>query len=77
VPPDPDIDQFWQESQADLARQTAAQLIIAADSGHRMLQEAPNLVAFAIDEVVRAVRDRRTTADADRDRTAAAGGRLS
>jgi pimeloyl-ACP methyl ester carboxylesterase len=74
-PPDPSIDGFWQDAQAALADQAGAELIIAIDSGHRMVREAPDLVAFAIDEVVRAVRDQRTAADLDPARVAAAGGR--
>jgi pimeloyl-ACP methyl ester carboxylesterase len=72
--PDPGIDRLWQDSQAALARQTGADLIVAVDSGHRMLREAPALVALAIDEVVRAARDRRAVR-VDAAVLAAAGGR--
>lgn len=75
-PPSPDIDPLWQDSQAVLARQTAAQLVVATDSGHRMPREAPALVAYAIDAVVHAVRDRAGTVRLDPDGLATAGGRL-
>ncbi len=50
------VDQSWQDNQAALARICQAPLLIAADSGHDIPGEAPDLVAFAIDDVVRAVR---------------------
>jgi pimeloyl-ACP methyl ester carboxylesterase len=55
-PPDAQADGIWQRAQADLAEQSASPLIIAKDSGHRMPDDAPGLVAFAIDQVVSAVR---------------------
>jgi hypothetical protein len=61
---------------AALARHTGADLIIATDSGRRMLRDAPALVAFAIAEVVRAVRDGRTTTRTNPTRAATAGGTL-
>jgi pimeloyl-ACP methyl ester carboxylesterase len=53
------VDRSWQEHQADLARQCRAPLIVARNSGHDIPGEAPDLVALAIDEVVRAVFRRR------------------
>jgi pimeloyl-ACP methyl ester carboxylesterase len=53
---DATVDQSWQDNQADLARRCQASLLIATDSGHDIPAEAPDLVAFGIDEVVRAVR---------------------
>jgi pimeloyl-ACP methyl ester carboxylesterase len=57
-PPSPRIDRFWQEGQAAFAQQCRGELLVAADAGHYLPREAPQLTAFAIDEVVQAVRDR-------------------
>jgi pimeloyl-ACP methyl ester carboxylesterase len=54
--PDPAIDKRWQQAQADLAQETGATLVVAADAGHQIPREAPGLVASAVDAVVRAVR---------------------
>jgi pimeloyl-ACP methyl ester carboxylesterase len=74
---DQTVDRSWQEHQAELARQCRAPLIVATDSGHDIPGEAPDLVALAIDEVVRAVRGRHPCAILDPIRVHAAGGDLS
>ncbi len=56
-PPDPQIDAVWQHAQADLAAQAGSALIVARNAGHRIPEDAPGLVAFAVDQVVAAVRD--------------------
>lgn len=73
--PDPGIDGFWQDAQANLAHQTGAELVVAADAGHQMPREAPELVAFAIDEVVESVRGRRAVRIGPR--AAAVGARIT
>ncbi|HKT03473.1 MAG TPA: alpha/beta hydrolase [Rugosimonospora sp.] len=74
-PPAPAIDREWQDTQAGLARQIGAHLVVATNSGHEMLREAPDLVAYAIDAVVHAVRTRQSQAALDPGRLAAVGGR--
>jgi pimeloyl-ACP methyl ester carboxylesterase len=54
--PHPAIDDLWYVSQQLLARQWRAPLIIAERAGHQIPREAPDLVSYAIDAVVRAVR---------------------
>jgi pimeloyl-ACP methyl ester carboxylesterase len=76
-PPDPEIDGVWQRAQADLARESGAALIVARDSGHRIPEEAPGLVAFAVDQVVTAVRDQRDAIALDADQVSDAGGDLA
>jgi pimeloyl-ACP methyl ester carboxylesterase len=71
------IDRSWQEHQADLARQCRTPLVIAANSGHDIPGEAPNLAAFAVDEVVRAVRRRNAVVTLDPSHVHAAGGRVT
>jgi pimeloyl-ACP methyl ester carboxylesterase len=71
------VDRSWQDNQADLARICRAPLIIAADAGHNVPGEAPDLVAFAIDEVVRAVRRHAPHVSVDPDRIHAVGGTTS
>lgn len=55
-PFNPDVDRLWQESAAEVAHDLGVPLIVAADAGHQVPREAPQLVASAVDEVVRAVR---------------------
>lgn len=74
LPSDRDIDSVWQESAAALARDLGASLVVAANAGHQIPREAPGLVAFAIDEVVRAVRGGSVVVDLDPARVAASGG---
>jgi hypothetical protein len=52
-------------------------LIIAKESGHRMPDDAPGLVAFAIDQVVSAVRDHSESVALDPARVSEAGGDLA
>ncbi|WP_426513185.1 alpha/beta fold hydrolase [Dactylosporangium sp. McL0621] len=61
--PDPAIDGRWQQAQADLAEQIGATLVVATDAGHQLPREAPALVAWAVDAVVRAARDGRDVVD--------------
>ena len=76
-PPDPAIDGIWQRAQADLARRSGAALIIAKDSGHLIPADAPGLVAFAVDQVVMAVREGSSTAALDARQVERAGGNLA
>jgi pimeloyl-ACP methyl ester carboxylesterase len=75
--PDPQIDGIWQRAQADLAEESTSPLIIANDSGHRMPDDAPGLVAFAIDRVVSAVRDHSESVALDSHEVSDAGGELA
>ena len=54
--PHPAIDDLWYVSQRLLARQWRAPLIIAEQAGHQVPREAPDLVSYAINAVVCAVR---------------------
>jgi pimeloyl-ACP methyl ester carboxylesterase len=76
-PPDPEIDRLWQRAQADLAEESASPLIIARDSGHRLPDDAPGLVAFAIDHVVTAVREHSESVALDPADVNEAGGNLA
>jgi hypothetical protein len=76
-PPDPEIDGVWQRAQADLAEQSGSALIVAGDSGHRIPEDAPGLVAFAVDQVVTAVRDRSDSVALNADQVSQAGGDLA
>jgi pimeloyl-ACP methyl ester carboxylesterase len=69
------LDELWQLNQRDLADEHHAPLIIAADAGHHLPREAPDLVAYAIKLVVRAVRTHSDPAPSEPEVTAA-GGRL-
>jgi pimeloyl-ACP methyl ester carboxylesterase len=53
---DATVDQSWQDNQVQLAHRCQAPLLIATDAGHDIPAEATDLVAFGIDQVVRAVR---------------------
>ncbi len=75
TPFDPEVDRFWHEQAALLARDLSVPRIIAVNAGHQIPREAPRLVAFTVDEVVRAVRERRTVAF-DGAAVAVMGGRL-
>jgi pimeloyl-ACP methyl ester carboxylesterase len=76
-PPDPEIDGVWQRAQADLARRSGAALIVARDAGHRIPEDAPGLVAFAVDQVVTAVRDQCDAITLEADQVSRAGGDLA
>ena len=54
--PHPAIDDLWRVSQQLLAEQHNALLIVAENAGHQIPNEAPGLVASAVDAVVRAAR---------------------
>jgi pimeloyl-ACP methyl ester carboxylesterase len=54
--PHPAIDDLWWISQRLLAEQHNALLIVAENAGHQIPSEAPGLVAYAVDVVVRAAR---------------------
>jgi pimeloyl-ACP methyl ester carboxylesterase len=54
--PHPALDDLWHTYQQLIARDTGAPRIVATDAGHQIPDEAPRLVAYAIDAVVRAVR---------------------
>ncbi len=73
--PHPALDQLWQINQRDLAAEHRAPLLIADNSGHHMPAEAPALVAYGIDLVVRAARAGIDPAPSQAELTAA-GGRL-
>jgi pimeloyl-ACP methyl ester carboxylesterase len=73
--PHPALDELWQMNQHDLADEHHAPLIIAADAGHHLPREAPALVAYAIDLVVRAVRTDSDPAPTEEE-MAAVGGHL-
>jgi pimeloyl-ACP methyl ester carboxylesterase len=72
--PHPALPDVWQANHRDLARQAGAPLVVAADAGHQLPTEAPQLVGYAVDEVVRAVRRRQAGCCLDPDRLALAGG---
>lgn len=71
----PLCDPFWVAYQRQLARQCRVPMIVAADAGHQIPHDAPNLVAFVVDEVVQAVRSG-APVTFDSDRLSAAGGRI-
>jgi pimeloyl-ACP methyl ester carboxylesterase len=75
TPFDPAVDRFWHEQAELLAHDLAVPRIVAVDAGHQIPREVPQLVAFAVDEVVRAVRGRRPAAF-EGDAVAAVGGTL-
>lgn len=72
--PDPSIDLAWTDAQAALAEQLGAAHLVASGAGHSLNREAPALVAYAIDAVVSAVRDRKPV-PVDADHVRAVGGR--
>lgn len=59
TPFDPDVDRFWHEQAAILAAELGVPRVVADDAGHQMVREVPALVAYAVDEVVRAVQEQR------------------
>jgi pimeloyl-ACP methyl ester carboxylesterase len=75
-PPDPEIDGAWQSAQAELAQESGSALVVARDSGHRVPEDAPGLVAFAVDQVVAAVRDHHRAVVLDPGQVGQAGGDL-
>jgi pimeloyl-ACP methyl ester carboxylesterase len=53
--PDPAaVEAHWQRAQAELATEVGAPQVIARDAGHRLNEEAPALLALAVDSVVHA-----------------------
>ncbi len=75
TPYNPNIDRYWHDHAVALARDLRVPRIVAANAGHQIPREAPRLVAYAIDEVVLAVREQRDVAF-DPDRVTAVGGDL-
>jgi len=75
--PGPQIDEIWQQAQADLAADSGSPLIIATNAGHRIPEDAPGLVAFAVDHVVTAVRDHTESVALDPGQVRDAGGELA
>jgi pimeloyl-ACP methyl ester carboxylesterase len=73
--PHPALDELWQLNQRDLAAEHRAPHLVAERSGHLMTTEAPALVAYGIDLVVRAVRTGKDPAP-EAAELAAVGGRL-
>jgi pimeloyl-ACP methyl ester carboxylesterase len=55
-PPHPAYEDLWLVSQRILARDHRAPLIVADNSGHQIPAEAPDLVLYAIEQVLEAVR---------------------
>lgn len=76
-PQAPQQDLRWHTYHAELARRWGGPWLVATDAGHYLPVEAPGLVAHAIDQVVRAVRDGADEATLDPDLVAAAGARLA
>ena len=74
APRHPALDDLWQVSQRLLAEQWSAPLIVAEHAGHQIPAEAPALVAYVVEAVVRAVRDG-TAPELDDGRLAERGGR--
>lgn len=76
-PPDwVEFEPYWTAHQQELARQCNAPLVVAANAGHQIPADAPALVAYVVDEVVRAARTG-TPVRFDLDALAAAGGALA
>jgi pimeloyl-ACP methyl ester carboxylesterase len=73
--PHPALDELWQMNQHDLAVEHHAPLLIAVNAGHHLPREAPALVAYGIDLVVRAARTHRDPSPSEAD-LAAVGGRV-
>jgi pimeloyl-ACP methyl ester carboxylesterase len=73
--PHPALDELWQLHQQELAADRRAPLLVAEKSGHLMPREAPGLVAYGIDLVVRAARTGHTP-EPDPAELAAVDGRL-
>jgi pimeloyl-ACP methyl ester carboxylesterase len=68
------VDQAWSDNQATLARLCRAPLVTATDAGHDLPGQAPGLVAYAIDQVVLAVRTNAARVVLDPIRVANVGG---
>ena len=68
------VEQAWRDNQATLARLCRAPLVTATDAGHDLPGEAPGLVAYAIDQVVHAVRTSAARVVLDPVHLAAVGG---
>jgi hypothetical protein len=75
--PHPAIDELWSVHQMLLAERWRAPHIVATNAGHQTSREAPMLVAYAIDTVIRAVRSGSGGVRVDREQLAAVGGRLA
>jgi pimeloyl-ACP methyl ester carboxylesterase len=75
-PPDPEIDRYWQARHRLLADQLNAAHVIALDAGHRLIEDATDLVALAIEAVLDAIADNRPVT-LEPDAVTAAAGRLA
>ncbi|MGK5682462.1 hypothetical protein [Actinoplanes sp. URMC 104] len=69
------LDPLWLAHQRRLAWSLDTPLIVAADAGHQIPDEAPELVAYLIDEVIDHCRRDLTMLMPDQERLAVAGGR--
>lgn len=75
--PHPAIDDLWSVHQMLLTKRWRAPQIVATNAGHQTPHEAPMLVAYAIDTVIRAVRSGSVEVSLDHEQLAALGGRLA
>lgn len=75
--PHPAIDDLWSVHQLLLAERWRAPHIVATNAGHQTPREAPMLVAYAIDTVIRAARSGSVGVRLDREQLTASGGRLA
>jgi pimeloyl-ACP methyl ester carboxylesterase len=72
----PEVDAYWQQTQREVADEFDAVQIIAIDAGHRLNDDTPELVAMAVDAVVRAARQRQPVT-LDSAKMEKAGGRIT
>lgn len=70
----PDIDELWDRGQQQMADELGAFRVDAVDSGHFIQNDAPGLVALAVDSVVDAVRIGSRDVALDEEWVGAAGG---
>lgn len=73
----PQVDARWSAQQRSVADELDGVLVIADDAGHRVQDDAPDLVALAITAVTQAVRDGRSAVQVERDHVERAGGRVA
>jgi hypothetical protein len=71
-----ELDHRWQDWQHETARRLGARQVIAHRAPHQIHRYAPELVAYALDAVVRAVRGGRSEVSLDAEDANDAGGRL-
>ena len=70
-----EVDQRWQLAQLAYALRWKGDLVVAHEAGHRLHQEAPDLLVAAINAVVEAARSG-TALQLDRERVRQAGGSI-